>query len=275
MCSKCSCISLYTPLSHLFLPSTFARYSRFGKKFIVAALLIILATPLFANILSTLSFKNWYVQLSHGLSQSSQHVETNSGLDGYPDRYHSDGLNNNTVLGFEFGHEFQRVNQGWFSQTQIGLAYFLFSNTGVNGEVEQYSLPQFTNYAYHYSLAREQFLAMLRTVVYQWNDLPFLHHTVSLAPFVEGGVGLEIDSISSYTESPLPSTTIARDTPSFNSSTGYNYTLGLGMGAQWNAHWQTSFRWDWQHTAPTDNNSSNLQNTITGFSVLASLGYLF
>ena len=94
------------------------------------------------------------------------------------------------------------------------------STTTVSGTVEQYTLPDFTNYNFKYDIQLLNILATLKLDLYRWKNL---------MPYVIGGVGLTNYSTSEYTEQALSGVT-PRVSPAYGSNSGNNFSYLLGVG---------------------------------------------
>lgn len=103
---------------------------------------------------------------------------------------------------------------------QVYLQYRHYNSTGVVGTVEQYSLPEFLNYAY-----RVDYEAELYTI----NGKFDLVQAERFMPYVMVGGGFLVTHLYDYTESAYPPVT-ARYSPAYRGGTTTSPVLTAGLG---------------------------------------------
>lgn len=170
----------------------------------------------------------WIASIDLGLQnvQSGDAMRVNNGSDfaspSNMDIYTADNSNNQTSLGLTAGYRWQNESL-WLPQYALGFRYkYLFSNE-MNGQIIQYSLPEFTNYNYTLKTSSNVFLAAGKADIYKYKQV---------MPYLSLGLGLSLNDVS-YSESALAGVT-PRVSPNFASLTSneFAYTLGAGLDLQ-------------------------------------------
>jgi opacity protein-like surface antigen len=142
---------------------------------------------------------------------------------GWPsDHYSSNDITDQPYFVLAGGYMLSRPND-WLPYYSLGLRMMYASTTTISGTVEQYSLPDFTNYNFKYDIQLLNILATLKLDLYRWKNL---------MPYVIGGVGLTNYSTSEYTEQALSGVT-PRVSPAYGSNSGNNFSYLLGVGVDY------------------------------------------
>jgi len=174
----------------------------------------------------TVSSSSWFVngQIGGQKPQSGSAIAINNGI-GLPppsdrDIYTNNGTKMNPLLGVQAGRRWEFSNK-WLTAASLGAQYQYFFASSVNGQVIQFSLPEFTNYSYQWQMGSNLILAN--------GKLNFINYK-RFSPYFSAGVGAVVNSNQEYTESAYPDVT-ARNSPDFqgNSNGQFAYTLGTGI----------------------------------------------
>lgn len=167
---------------------------------------------------------NWFLNIQAGAqSPTSPHGTTvyNGSTYDAPfnqDRYTATHTGLHTLLGVQAGRRWLLTHPA-LQAFSLGAQYQYFANATLQGNVIQYSLPEFTNYIYDWHVASNVFLAQAKL-----NFNPVW----SLSPYVNFGAGLNYQT-TQYFETPLPDVT-PRISPNFARHQGPQFTYVLGAG---------------------------------------------
>lgn len=139
-----------------------------------------------------------------------------------PDLYlmNSNTTNSMTELGIT---RYISIPGKYFSHFQVGLSYnFSLSGQSINGQIEEFGLPQFKNYNYSYDINHHTLLSTLTADIY---------HGKTWSPFINLGIGAAFNSAQNFKASPEPGITPARQDLNFNSknTSSFAYQIGLGL----------------------------------------------
>lgn len=173
---------------------------------------------------------NWYVSIQAGArkptSPSSTTVNNGSGFTPpyNQDIYTANSGHANALIGIQTGYRWI-LERDWISALTLGANYTYFFNSAVNGQVIQFSLPQFTNYNYTWKTASNLFIAN--------SKLNFINFH-QFSPYVTGGIGASFNHCR-YSEAALVGVT-PRISPNYTdkSSSQFAYILGAGIDYQIN-----------------------------------------
>lgn len=184
----------------------------------------------------------WFVLVQGGGLSSQNHGNflIDNGSD-YPapenvDVYSSKQRDQGTValtLGKQIPVQSAVVNQYTLSAR---LQYLIPENVG--DTIMQYSLPQFLNYNYSRKLS-----ALALTADTKINML----HLAIVSPYLNGGLGISLNQMKSYSEAALPGVT-ARVSPGFanQSSTQFTYHVGAGLDFAFADNWSCSVGYEYE-----------------------------
>ncbi len=214
-----------------------------------------------------------YVGIGAGLASSN--VDVNHFVPtspGWPsDEYHSNRVDNAALYSLLMGYTWA-TGYTWFPFYSLGLNYTYANPAKVSGSIEQYSLPAFTNYLYHYNIQRQTLLAVLKVDIHRWRNL---------MPFVSAGAGVSANKASGYVEQAIPGVT-ARVSPAYSTRTNTDISYALGVGFDLIATQQLVFTLEYNYGyfgfAKTGygvgNNAGNsLSNKLTSNSAAISVRY--
>lgn len=122
------------------------------------------------------------------------------------------------------GHRWER-DDDWFSAYSLGIYYQYLFNQNIMGTIEQYSEPQFLNYAYQWGGSSSVVLLSGKLNVYQLDKW---------SPYVALGLGVALNQTASYSETAYAGVT-PRDNPDYSSGTTSNFAYQLGVGIDYQA----------------------------------------
>lgn len=148
----------------------------------------------------------------------------NSGIGWPQDAYITKGISDQPFFFFSGGYQFARQTT-WLPFYSVGFRYSYISTTSVNGNVYQYSLPDFFNYTYYYDIALLTFLGTVKLDLYRFHGF---------MPYVIGGAGVTNFSTSNYQERATSNVT-PRVNPAFGANGGNNFTYTFGAGIDYAA----------------------------------------
>lgn len=196
------------------------------------------------SIQTSQDMPSWFINAQAGGQQMNFRSSTtvNNGL-GLPSPYSQDIYTVNSpemtgLLGFQAGHRWS-LSSEWLSAFSLGAKYQYFLASHVNGEVIQYSLPQFTNYTYQWQAASNLILANAK--------LNFVNYR-GFSPYVNAGVGAVFNINEVYSEMPLAGVT-PRLSPDYGANAGAQcaYILGVGLDYQLTRQFILSAEYQYSH----------------------------
>ncbi|HCU5989334.1 TPA: SPOR domain-containing protein [Legionella pneumophila] len=168
---------------------------------------------------------SWYVAAKIGGQETTPDdqftVNNDSGFASPFDKdIYTNSFDSSLVLGIGGGYRFTNMI---LPEISVGIYYSHFFNMDINGQVIQYSLPEFTNYNYQWKVKSDLVLASVKANIFRWKNL---------MPFVQGGVGASSNRASQYYENALPDVT-PRISPNFANHTATVFAYQLGAGLDW------------------------------------------
>lgn len=173
------------------------------------------SAPIFAS-------GNWFAGIGGGATfLNVKRYDYISGGTGWPnDRMHNNNVEPAPLFMVDGGYQWAR-NNTWFPFYSLALNYTYALASKVSGLVQQYSLPEFTNYEYQYKIKTQTFLAQIKTDLYRWPHL---------MPFLLAGAGMSLNNASHYTEQARQNVT-PRVSPGFRgqTNTAFSYAFGAGL----------------------------------------------
>ncbi|MBN9228078.1 MULTISPECIES: outer membrane protein [Legionella] len=123
------------------------------------------------------------------------------------------------MLDVQAGHRWNRSEQ-WLPSYALALRYEHVFSKNIHGLVTQYSLPEFTNYSYSWSIEADV------VSVYSKLDLVRIGRFM---PYVDLGLGVSFNRSHAYNEAALPDVT-SRTSPDYASKRNNQFTYNLGAG---------------------------------------------
>ncbi|HAT6957041.1 TPA: outer membrane beta-barrel protein [Legionella pneumophila subsp. pneumophila] len=182
---------------------------------------------------------SWYVAAKIGGQETTPDdqftVNNDSGFASPFDKdIYTNSSDSSLVLGIGGGYRFTNMILPAIS---VGIYYSHFFNMDINGQVIQYSLPEFTNYNYQWKVKSDLVLASVKANIFRWKNL---------MPFVQGGVGASSNRASQYYENALPDVT-PRISPNFanHTTTVIAYQLGAGLDWEIKPQWLLSLGYEY------------------------------
>jgi opacity protein-like surface antigen len=173
---------------------------------------------------------NWYIAGDLGIWAPlvSDTMRVNNGSD-LPGAAGLDTYSTNTrwgaLIGAGVGYRWDR-NTHWLPAYSIGLRYKHLFATNIGQYVTQYSSPEFTNYNYNLNVASDVMMLAAKL------DLLRIGQVM---PFVNAGVGISFNRVSTYNESPFASVT-PRESPNYANNSSHGFAYAFGAGLDWQVH---------------------------------------
>ncbi len=169
---------------------------------------------------------NWYLTIGGGeqFPNSSSTLTVNNGS-GFPspydvDIYSGSSRNNSGIFALSGGRVWQR-NSFYIPSYSLGVMWQHLFRNNLNGQITQYSDPEFLNYDYQLNTTSNVVLAYSKINIFSYKK--FL-------PYFNIGLGGTFNRTNGYNEEALEFVT-ARVSPQFqdNSSNQFAYLLGAGF----------------------------------------------
>jgi opacity protein-like surface antigen len=121
---------------------------------------------------------------------------------------------------FDVGYRWVNNNRKYFPYTNVYFQYRSYINDDIKGSVEQFSLPEFTNYDYEMTYSAD-----LLTINGKFDLVEYK----KFMPYVAAGIGLVMNSVYDYSESPTANVT-PRTSPGYTTNNTNHLALTLGAG---------------------------------------------
>ncbi|ARM35193.1 hypothetical protein B0B39_17485 [Legionella longbeachae] len=222
---------------------------------------------------------NWFISLGAGVQFPELHsqIQVNNGsVFSAPYNYDQYSITSDkgAVIAATVGRRWQK-DHIWFPSYSLGLFWQYFFKTQLNGQITQYSLPQFTNYNYHFD-----FTSNLLLISGKMNL--FKHGMFS--PYINGGIGSSFNKVSNYNETALEGVT-PRVSPGFRTAntSEFAYNIGAGIDIHLLSRFIFSLGYIYQDLGPypsgngtgTWSNQSLNPGSYHSNEILASMSYLF
>ena len=123
------------------------------------------------------------------------------------------------AIGFVVGRMWKR-NTTWMPYYSIGGRYQHIFSGNITGNIAQYSLPEFENYAYSWSVAINTLTAFLKVDLVEY---------AKTLPYLEGGLGVSFNQAQNYLETPYPGVP-PRISPNYGPSSHASFAYHFGAG---------------------------------------------
>jgi opacity protein-like surface antigen len=158
-----------------------------------------------------------------------------------------------TSLNVGGGYRWQR-DALWFSAYGLGLSYKHIFSKDIQGTITEYSLPEFLNYDYSWSVDSDVVLATAKLNLLQKGRF---------SPYIKGGIGAAFNNTSHYSEYALPGVT-PRISPAFadQDTSQFAYSAGAGLDFKFNTRLLLSIGYEFQ----------DLGNIASGYGVTTWAG---
>lgn len=124
-----------------------------------------------------------------------------------------------TITQFLVGYRFHQAKQ-YFPYYQLFFRYQHFIDTNIEGTIDQYNLPGFTNYNYRMNYEADLFTLNGKFDVVEYKK--FL-------PYIAIGLGGILNHVNSYKEYALANVT-PRTSPAYNGDTSGKLAVSVGLG---------------------------------------------
>lgn len=170
---------------------------------------------------------NWFVGFSGSATWASLNQSSTTTPNGSSapspydnDTYSINSNDTNSSWSFFAGYRWQRESN-FIPHYSLAIRYLYTTQFTIRGDVEQYSLPDFTNYSYSIEADSESGLLQGKMDVYDYHGLE---------PYLSFGLGIASNTTNNYNETAYPGI-IARNSPDFqqSSSTQFSYNVGVGL----------------------------------------------
>lgn len=127
-----------------------------------------------------------------------------------------DTLSLDVTLGFQ-----QAFNHPIISRVFSGFSYQHVFEKSIEGDIWQYSIPEFLNYRYQFDIRSDVYSLFTKIHLFQ-------HRVVK--PYLSAKLGMAVNQMGDYTEQALPEVT-ARYSPAYapRQSRQFSYSLGAGF----------------------------------------------
>lgn len=184
------------------------------------------SVPILDKDIALTKSSRWYLngQVGSQFSQMGSSTTVNNGS-GFQSPYNQDIYSASSpdgalLLGLGLGRRFE-WNHPWITATSLGIHYQYFFSQDIQGEITQFSLPQFKNYSYSIPLASNVIFGNAKFHFKDYRDF---------SPYVSVGLGGVISKGDGYTETAYANIT-PRISPDFSmqNNTQFAYLIGVGI----------------------------------------------
>lgn len=227
----------------------------------------------------------WFVDV--GLGRLKQNGFSNNYLmrdeETEADNYTIGSISRDSVISGSIGYLWSRpknwfpsLSKNWFPAVSVGMNYKYISPIKVDGQIEEFSDPEFTNYNYNYQLDHEMLSLFTKLNIYRFNRF---------SPYVLFGIGSSWNRSSDYHEIAMADVDPAREPPQFGDKTDrqFAYDIGLGIDFMINENLSLSLAYDYLNFSSNETGfgkeeffeDKKLQNRSHANSLSINLRYLF
>lgn len=172
----------------------------------------------------------WFVAAQAGASwvSGSSSMPINNGFGTSADTYSIDSLPTAANVSAEAGYRWER-QAAYLPYISLNIHYMHVFSSSLSGMVDEYSLPDYKNYNYQMDLSANNLHTLLKLDLYRFQRV---------MPYIEGGIGIGINSLSNYQEQPIVGI-FPRVTPNFNNNRQVNFSYAVGGGLDFilSPHW--------------------------------------
>jgi len=184
------------------------------------------ARPILDKDIPLIRPSRWYLtsQVGGQFSQMHSSTKVNNGS-GFSNPYNQDIYNTSSpdgilLLGVGLGRRLEWDNP-WITATSLGLHYQYFFSQNIQGEITQFSLPQFKNYSFSIPLASN---VIFGNAKFHFKDYR------NFSPYFSVGLGGVISKGDGYKETAYANIT-PRISPNFSvqNNTQFAYLIGTGI----------------------------------------------
>jgi opacity protein-like surface antigen len=188
---------------------------------------------------------------------------------GWPyDRYTNDSIS--SVAQFSLFGGFNWVRDSvWIPFYSLHTNYTSTLSSDVEGNILQFSLPEFNNYSYKYSVQSQVLLETLKVDLYRYQNF---------MPFVSAGIGAAWNKVKDYDEHAFPGIT-ARINPDFGprSNASFAYSFAAGLDYIFSDYVWLSLQYHYSHLGHANTgrsgiyNNEKIETTLTSNNVMLSI----
>ncbi|AUH72627.1 SPOR domain-containing protein [Legionella sainthelensi] len=167
---------------------------------------------------------HWFIGLGGGWMAPFGTNTTNfasSGMPGFPDdKYVTNNRNGTGQISAFSGYQWRRDTL-WFPATSLSFEYTYSFPFRVNGFIFVNNLPDAKNFTFKYDVLQHVPMAKLKLDLYQWQQF---------MPYVSGGLGVAINQVNNYSDSPIPGATMMHRRFGFTSASTTHFAGSFGAG---------------------------------------------
>jgi opacity protein-like surface antigen len=183
-------------------------------------------------------------------------------------------IHTNNTSQFQFSAGYAWESQQYFMPLKsIFIQYRHYNDVNITGTIQQFSLPEFTNY--NYKLIYRADLVTIGTKINLMN-------VKSFSPYLSPSIGFVINHLNSYSETALPAVT-PRISPNYNGNIATHFAAAVGVGLDYKVNERVTMTVGYDHvfqdkanTGPGEGSWSDTRITIGNINldtVFASLTY--
>ncbi|CAM2737868.1 Sporulation related domain [Legionella steigerwaltii] len=180
--------------------------------------------PVYKDKDGVLPANHWFIGVGGGWMDPFGTDATNfasSGMPGFPDdRYVTNSSDSTGQISGFVGYQWRRAAL-WFPATSLSFEYTYTFPIHINGVIFVNDLPDAKNFTYKYDITQQLPMAKLKLDLYQWKQF---------MPYISGGVGVALNRVSDYSDSPIPGATVMERRFGFSSTTTTQFAGSFGAG---------------------------------------------
>lgn len=192
----------------------------------------------------------WFVGIGPGVQQLNVinpiYVSNGSNFSRpYNNDKFSTATNTQAVIAAEVGYTWKNTGEWfsaghqWFPSYTLSFYYNHLFQTDIGDQIQQYSIPAFTNYQYTWKVSADVLLVVAKLNLIEYEQF---------SPFIQVGLGGSLNNASQYSETAYQNVT-ARVNPAFADYTvgAFAYDLGAGIDWQFHPHFSLSLLYQFQN----------------------------
>lgn len=167
---------------------------------------------------------HWFIGLGGGWMSPFGTNATNfapSGMPDFPDdRYSNNNSDSTGQISGSIGYQWQRPSV-WLPVASLSFEYTYTFPVSINGDIYVNNLADAKNFTYKYDISQQLPMAKLKLDLYQWKQF---------MPYISGGLGVALNRVTNYSDSPIPGATVMGRRYGFNSTTTTQFAGSFGAG---------------------------------------------
>ena len=211
-------------------------------------MMLVLALSVYAPISladGSIHTDGWFVGGNLGLAWPNLDKSSTSVFNGsmapFPnnfDRFSIDHSDTDASWSLFTGFQMTRPNN-FLPSISVACRYQRLTEFDVDGMIQEFSLPEFTNYNYDVEVSSDIITLIAKLAIYQWGHF---------APYLSAGLGEAFNNVSSYHEKAVKGVT-PRVSPAFqnHTSTSFMYNIGAGIDYTINNQVTASLGYEFEH----------------------------